>query len=122
MARVAFIVDDGFEDAEFRQPYEELRAAGHEVVVVGTCARRELKGLRGGQTVRTEVAVRDCSEEEFDGLIIPGGGSPQRLGADEEMIRFTREFFEMDKPVAAICRAGSLLLEADVVEGRTLTS
>ena len=122
MARVAFIVDDLFEDAEFRVPYDRLRQEGHDVVVVGREAGKRLEGVRRKEHVTTARAVRDVTADEFDALVIPGGYSPDRLRLDPLMADFTREIFESHKPVAAVCHAGSMLIEADVVDERTVTS
>jgi protease I len=122
MGRVAFIVEQMFEDSEFRFPYDRVREAGHEAVIVGSQASKTLKGERGKESITTEVAVREVSADDFDALVIPGGYSPDRLRLDPEMVAFTRGFVSASKPVAAICHAGSMLVEADVVNGRTLTS
>lgn len=122
MAKVGFIVDEMFEESEFRVPYDALRAAGHDVVVIGSEANAALKGKVGSETITTDVAVRDVAAEQFDALVIPGGYSPDNLRTDANIVRFTRAFVDAGKPVAAICHAGSLLVEADVVDDRTLTS
>ena len=122
MARVAMILAAMFEDSEFRIPYDGLQQAGHEVVVIGSAARRPLEGKQGDETVVAELSVRDATPEEFDALVIPGGYSPDKLRLDRDMVAFTRDLFAAGKPVAAICHAGSLLIEAGVVSGRTLTS
>lgn len=122
MARVAFILEELFEDSEFRFPYDRLREAGHEIAVVGTEEGKRLKGKRGRETVMTERSIREVSADDFDALVIPGGFSPDRLRTSHEMVEFTREIFEAGKPVASVCHAGSMLVEADVANGRILTS
>jgi protease I len=122
MARVAIIVGEGFEDSEFRVPHDRLKVAGHDVVVVGQEAGKELVGKKGLERASIDRAVKDVSADEFDALVIPGGYSPDHLRADPKMVRLTREIFDEGKPVAAICHAGSMLVEADIADGRTLTS
>ena len=122
MARIAFIVDKDFEDSEFRVPYDGVRQAGHEAVIIGLEAGKELKGKKGKETLKADKAVKDVSAKDFDALVIPGGYSPDHLRMDMAMVGFVRDFFREDKPVAAICHAGWMLVEADIVEGRTLTS
>ena len=122
MARVAFIVDEMFEDSEFRVPFDRLRQAGHDVVVVGSEAGTHLEGKRRKEHLTTALSVHDVSADEFDALVIPGGYSPDHLRIDPLMVAFTREFVAAGKPVAAVCHAGSLLAEADVIEDRTVTS
>ena len=116
------MLDQMFEDAEFRVPYDRLREAGHEVDILGTEAGKELEGKRKDERVRTERAVNEVEPDGYDALVIPGGYSPDRLRTDLDAVHFAREMFVADKPVAAVCHAGWLLVEADVVADRTLTS
>lgn len=122
MARVAMIVDQMFEDVEFRIPYDRLLEAGHEVDIIGTQAGKEIKGKQGKETICTEKAVGDVSPEDYDALVIPGGYSPDKLRTSTGMVDLTREMFVADKPVAAVCHAGWMLAEADVADERTMTS
>jgi protease I len=115
------IVDEMFEDCELRVPYERLKAAGHEVVVVGRESGKRLHGKRG-DTVTTDECIDDVSPSQFDALVIPGGYSPDRLRTDKRMVALTRALLQAGKPVAAVCHAGSLLIEAGIASGRTLTS
>jgi protease I len=122
MARVAIIVDEMFEDSEFRVPYDRLRHAGHEVVVVGREADKLLEGERRREHITTARSIREVTPRDFDAVVIPGGYSPDRLRVDSLVVDFTNQMYEAGKPVAAICHAPSLLIDADVVEDRTLTS
>jgi protease I len=122
MARIAMLLDDMFEDSEFRVPYDRLRAAGHEVVVVGKQANREVTGKRGKEKVTTQMASADASADQFDAVVIPGGYSPDHLRMDPKMVGLTRETFLRGKPLAAVCHAPWMLVEADVADGRTVTS
>lgn len=122
MARVAFIVDEMFEDSEFRVPYDRIKEAGHEPVVVGLEKDKRLEGKKGDETITTDVAISDVTPEEFGALVIPGGYSPDKIRTNKDMVALTRSIAEADKPVAAICHAGWMLAEADVARGKTLTS
>jgi protease I len=122
MAVVAIILGEMFEDSEFRVPYDRLRSAGHEVVVVGSEGKKHLEGERHKEHVKTNKDVFDVTPDDFDGLVIPGGYSPDHLRTDGLMVDFTRQMFGQGKPVAAVCHAGSMLVEADVVADRTVTS
>lgn len=122
MAKAAFIIDEMFEDSEFRVPYDGVRQAGHEAVIVGLSAGKKLEGKKGKETITTDVSIDDVSPEEFDALVIPGGYSPDKVRANEKMVELTRSIFQAGKPTAAICHAGWVLAEADLVEGRTVTS
>jgi protease I len=122
MAKVAFIVDEMYEDSEFRVPYERVKDAGHEAVIVGLEAGKTITGKKGKDTLTTDVAVGDVSSDEFDALVIPGGYSPDKIRLDQGMVAFTKTIANSDKPVAAICHAGWMLAEADLIRGKTVTS
>lgn len=122
MARVAFILDQAFEDSEFRVPYDRVKQAGHEAVVVGIEAGKQLEGKKGNETVVPDKAVDEVTADEFDALVIPGGYSPDHLRMNRKMVGLTRDVFLSGKPLAAVCHAGSMLVEADVADARTVTS
>lgn len=122
MGRVAFVLADDFEDSEFKTPYDAVRQAGHQATVIGKQAGQAVKGKKGKESFTVEKTPDQVSAADFDALVIPGGYSPDKLRMDEGVVKFVKAFFGSDKPVAAICHAGSLLVEADAVEGRTVTS
>ena len=122
MARVGFIMDEMFEDSEFRFPYDRVREEGHEAVVIGLEAGKKLEGKKGDETVVTDKAIDEVSVDELDALVIPGGYSPDKIRADQKMVDLTRAMYRAGKPVAAICHAGWMLAEADIARGKTVTS
>ena len=120
--RIACLLDSGYEDSEFRKPYEAFRAAGHDAVVIGLEAGKEVRGKRGEDAVRVDKGIDEVTPDDFDALFIPGGYSPDHLRADDRVVDFTRAFFERERPVLAICHGPQLLITADVVKGRTMTA
>lgn len=122
MSRIAFIVDNEFEDSEFRVPYDRLKAEGHECVIVGHQAGQKLTGKKGKEAIETEQAIEHLHADQVDALVIPGGYSPDHLRTNLKMVGFVRDMFNANKPVAAVCHAGWMLVEADVADGRTVTS
>src|SRR5687768_7529989 len=122
MAKVAFIVDEMFEDSEFKVPYDRVTDGGHEAVIIGLESNKKITGKQGDETLTTEVSIDDVSAADFDALVIPGGYSPDKIRTNEGMVALTRSIFESDKPVAAICHAGWMLAEAGVLKNRTVTS
>jgi protease I len=122
MAKVAFIVDEMFEDSEFKVPYDRITEAGHEAVIIGLEAGKKLEGKKGDETITTEKSIDQVSASDFDALVIPGGYSPDKIRTNEGMVAITKSIFEADKPVAAICHAGWMLAEADILKNRTVTS
>ncbi len=117
---VAFILADNYEDVEHTAPLDALRAAGAQVTVVGL-TMDEIKGKKGG-TETPDKTITDVDANEFDMLVIPGGGSPENLRINDDAVAFTREFVESGKPVGAICHGAQLLISADVLHDRTLTA
>lgn len=122
MAKIAFILDEMFEDSEFRQPYEAVKEAGHEPVVIGLEAGKGLAGKKGKEKITTELAVADAAADDYAALVIPGGYSPDKIRTDRDMVRLTKEIAAAGKPVAAICHAPWMLVEAGLTEDRTVTS
>jgi len=122
MSKIAFLVDEMFEDSEFRVPYDRLRAAGNEIDIVGLEAGKQVDGKKQREAIRIEKAAHDVSERDYDALVIPGGYSPDHLRTDPDAVRLTREMITANKPVAAVCHGPWMLAEADVADGRQLTS
>lgn len=122
MANVAFVLADDFEDSEFKVPYDRIRDAGHQVTVIGAEAGKTLKGKKGKETFTPQKTADQVDPRAFDALVIPGGYSPDKLRTDAGIVKLVTGMWDDDKVVAAICHAGSLLIEADVVDGRRVTS
>jgi protease I len=120
--RIACLLDSGFEDSEFRKPYDAFTEAGHTVTVVGLEAGKELAGYRGKEKTRADKGIDAVRADEFDALFIPGGYSPDHLRIDQRAVRFTRDFFDADRPVFAVCHGPQLLITAEVVRGRRMTA
>jgi protease I len=120
------IAPRGTEEAEFAKPKEAVEQAGATVTVIsleaGT-AQTNNSDIDPGGSYKIDKTFREVSAEQFDALIIPGGCvGADKLRANEEAVTFVRSFFEQAKPVAAICHAAWLLVEADILQGRTVTS
>jgi protease I len=122
MSKIAILVDRMFEDSELSVPLDRLRAAGHQVDLVGQSAGVEVTGKQGKERVRIEKAVRDVTAQDYDALVIPGGYSPDHLRMNIDAVRFTRAMALAGKPVAAVCHAPWMLIEADVTDDRMVTS
>jgi protease I len=121
-ARVACLLGQGFEDSEFRIPYDRLCGAGMAVDVIGATAGEELRGYRGKETVEADLGVADVKPQDYDALLIPGGYSPDHLRADERFVEFVRAFDATGRPIAAVCHGPQLLIAAGRVRGRTMTA
>ncbi|MAT52280.1 MAG: protease [Porticoccaceae bacterium] len=119
--KVAVLLADGFEDSELTVPLEYLQSRGVRCELIGSEADKGIAG-KHGYRVATDKAVTGVDERDYDGLLIPGGHSPDKLRADEAAVAFVKAFFNAGKPVAAICHGPQLLIDADVVDGKTVTS
>jgi len=119
--KVALLADDGFEDSELLQPLEAVRNAGADVDIIS-----EKTGTITGKNMLTQAVDKTVDEvkvEDYDALLLPGGvANPDKMRMNKTAVEFVRNFFVTGKPVAAICHAPWLLIEADVVQGRTITS
>jgi protease I len=118
--RIAALVGPEFEDSEFRVPYDGFRRAGHEVVVIGQKAGQTVEGHKGREKTKVERGIDEVKPEQFDALFIPGGHSPDYLRSDERMVDFARAF--ANRPIFAICHGPQVLITAEMVRGRTMTS
>jgi len=122
MANVAIVLSDDFEDSEFRIPYDRLKSAGHNLTIIGTKAGDTVRGKKGKETAKIEASGADRNAIDFAGLLIPGGYSPDHLRTDEAIVRLVKDFARAGKPIAAVCHGPQLLIEADLVRGKTVTS
>lgn len=120
--KIAVLLASDFEDSEYEEPVKALREAGHEVIVIGREKGETLEGKRGDVKAETDMAIANADPSTFDALLIPGGYSPDQLRIDERMVEFTRAFGGSDKPIGAICHGPQLLIEADAVAGKKMTS
>ncbi|HKN65600.1 MAG TPA: type 1 glutamine amidotransferase domain-containing protein [Gemmatimonadaceae bacterium] len=123
--RVAILATDGVEQIELTEPRKALDQAGAKTVVVSLKSGK-IKGWQHdhwGDEIPVDVTIDSASADTFDALLLPGGVmNPDKLRADQRAVKFVRSFFEAGKPVAAICHGPWMLVEADVVRGRTVTS
>lgn len=123
--RIAVLATDGVEQIELTEPMGAVRDAGASVDLISLRAGSILgvRGIDKADTFSVDRVVSEVSADAYDGLILPGGvKNPDKLRMDEQAVAFVRSFFEQGKPVAAICHGPWMLVEADVVRGRTLTS
>ncbi|MEY2557020.1 MAG: protease [Verrucomicrobiota bacterium] len=123
--KVAILAADGFEQVELTKPRAALDEAGATTTVVSLKSGK-IQGMNHadkGDPVPVDQTLADARPEEFDALMIPGGlMNPDSLRSSEEALEFVRHFFREGKPVAAICHAPWVLIDAGVIRGRTVTS
>ena len=123
--RVAIVVTDGFEQVEMTSPREALEEAGAETYLISIKDDR-VKGWKHtdwGDTFEVDVSIDEAAPDDYDALVLPGGVmNPDKLRRDDRVLEFVRAFFEVGKPVAAICHGPWTLIDAGVAEGRRMTS
>lgn len=116
---IAMVLAANFEDSEAVEPRQYLEDKGASVVVIGI-ETGEITGKKGA-TLEATKTFSDVNVDEFDALVIPGGGSPENLRIHDKAVTFARDFVQSGKPVASICHGPQLLISADVLRGMTVT-
>ena len=123
--KVAFLFTEGVEQVELEQPLEAVKKAGAEAELISleTGEVEAWNHFDKGDKFEATKAVKDVSADDYDALVLPGGvANPDQLRADQDAVKFIRDFFEQHKPVGVICHGPWVLIEADVVKGRKVTS
>lgn len=124
--RIAILVaNEGVEEIELKGPLQALRDAGAEVEIVAPedGSVQAFNHLDKGNKFTVDRTVADASPGDYQALVLPGGvANPDNLRTHEDAVGFARSFFDDGKPVGAICHAPWTLVEAGVLDGRTLTS
>jgi len=122
---VAILATNGFEESELTEPKKALEEAGADVHIV-SLKSGEIKGWKDGNwsnSYKVDKTIDEVTHKEYNALMLPGGViNPDMLRRNEKAVTFIKSFFEYHKPVGAICHAPILLAEADVLEGRKITS
>jgi protease I len=118
--RVAVLAENMYEDLELWYPLIRLREAGAEVSVVAPTAGATYKSKHGLE-VKADLSAEDAKARQFDAVVIPGGFAPDYMRRSEAMVRFVKDAHDEGKILAAICHAGSMLVSAKVLKGRTVT-
>lgn len=124
--RVAILATDGVEQVELSQPRQAVEQAGAQVTLLSVHTG-QIQAMNAdidkGDTFTVDRLVSDVSGDDFDALILPGGTvNPDGLRVNSDAVTFVREFVGSGKPVGSLCHGPWMLVEADVVRGRTLTS
>lgn len=123
--KVAVLLTEGFEQVEMTEPRKALQEAGATVHIIapksGDVKAWDMDDW--GETFDVDLALDATNSDQYDALLLPGGVmNPDHLRMDPKAVQFAKSFFDANKPVAAICHAAMTLIEADVVNGKTMTS
>jgi protease I len=124
-ARILFIATNGFEESELFEPRKTLLERGAQVTLA-SLDTNEIQGEKNdepGRTIKPDLEIESVDSKDYDALLLPGGvRNPDKLRMNEQVVYTIKKFVDAGKPVAAICHGPWLLVEADVVRGRTVTS
>ncbi len=120
MKKIAVLLADYFDDNELFYPYYRLQEEGYEVHLVG-----HEKGAshfsKKGQTAVVDVAAKDIKADDYDGMIIPGGFSPDHMRRSPGMVAFAKAINNQNKPIGAICHGAWMMIATCDLKGRTMT-
>lgn len=122
MANVCFLLADGYEDSEMKNPYDAMSEAGHQTVVVGLEKGAELKGKKGTVAYTSDFSISEVKVDDYDAVIIPGGSAPEALRVNDEVVEFVKQANEQGKVIAGICHGPQVMISADILKGVNTTS
>ncbi len=120
--RIAILAEEDFEDIELVEPMRAMKDVGARVVIVGNGLQKSYKGKKGTATVTVDISADNIKAEDFDAIIVPGGYAPDKMRLHQPMIDLVKRGYELGKIIAAICHGPQLLISADIVRGRRVTS
>ena len=120
--RIAILAEDNFEDSELTEPLRAMKDAGARVLIVGSGSKKGYKGKRSLAEVKVDTTADKVEASQFDAIIVPGGYAPDKMRLHQSMVDLVRKAHAEGKIIAAICHGPQLLISADIVEGRRVTS
>lgn len=119
--KVLSFIEDLYNEFEFIYPYYRVQEAGYDVDVVAS-EPKEFIGEHGLESVKSNLSYDEIDVDDYEGLLIPGGYSPDKVRKHEEALDIVREFNKQGKPIGMICHAPWVGVSAGIVDGKTLTS
>jgi protease I len=120
--RIAILAEDSFEDSELMEPLRAMKDGGARVLIVGSGSKKGYKGKRGSAEVTIDTTADKIEASQFDAIIIPGGYAPDKMRLHQSMVDLIRKAHAEGKIIAAVCHGPQLLISADIVKGRRVTS
>ncbi|MBW4645819.1 MAG: DJ-1/PfpI/YhbO family deglycase/protease [Goleter apudmare HA4340-LM2] len=119
--RVAILIENAVEDVEFLVPYNGLKQAGMDVVVLGPRVNEKFKGKHGKVNTHPDSTTSEAIAAEFDAVVIPGGMAPDKMRRNPNTVRFVQQAIHQGKWVAAVCHGPQVLIEGDLLKGKQAT-
>jgi protease I len=119
---IAILAEENFEDSELTEPLRAMKDAGAKVLIVGSGSKKSYKGKRGSAKVMVDTTADKVEASQFDAIIVPGGYAPDKMRLHQPMVDLVRKAHAEGKIIAAVCHGPQLLISADIVKGRRVTS
>jgi protease I len=119
--KVVTLIHEIFEDLEMWYPVIRLREENIEVVLAGEEKGKVYTG-KHGLKAKSDLAYSDLKAEDFDGVLVPGGFAPDKLRRSSYVLHFVKQMNHVNKPIGQICHAGWVLISANILKGKTVTS
>ena len=124
-AKIAILATDGYEKSELFEPKKQLMEAGADITIISLKSGKIKSWDQSdwGESVDVDLTLAEANVADFDALVLPGGQiNPDLLRVEESAVQFVKDFYATGKPLAAICHAPWLLIEAGIAEGKRMTS
>jgi protease I len=121
LKKILILLENGVEDSEFIYPYYRFQEEGFKMDIVAPQAKKEYIGKRGGP-FKSEFSPSEVDLNDYDAVIIPGGQAPDRMRIHPDLVQLVKEANSKDKVIAAVCHGPQMLIEADIVRGKKVTS
>jgi protease I len=115
--RVAILIEQGVEDAEFQLPYNALKKAGADIVVLGSRVNETYKGKQNKLSIKADATTTESIAADFDAVIIPGGQAPDKMRTNLKTVSFVKDALDAGILVASVCHGPQVLIEGDMLEG-----
>jgi len=119
--KVAILIENGVEDAEFKVPYEGLKQAGIDVVVLGARMNEKYTGKLGKVSMSADATTAEAMAGDYDAVVIPGGMAPDVMRRNPNTVNFVKEAMQQGKLIAAVCHGPQVLIEGDLLKGKQAT-
>jgi protease I len=120
--KMVMLIEQDFEDVEVADPMKAFRDAGINITIVGNEAGKIYNGKRGQVNIRADVVPDKINVQDYDALFIPGGYAPDKMRLHQPMIDLVKKFHSAGKTIAAICHGPQVLISAEIVKGKRMTS
>lgn len=120
--KIAILAEADFEDDELTAPLRALKEAGADITVVGSQSGKKYRGKRHKAEIVADTSADQIDPQDYDVVIVPGGYAPDKMRLHQPMVDLVRKVYETGKLVAAVCHGPQLLISADIVRGKRMTS